>query len=153
MIRARAWALFTFVMIATSCSSSSGSSDTTQPAECDSATPITESDDSFPEVQGIAQDATIFGLLFPTQPPPIPTGELKVVWRMTGEGDLTVTYESPDGKPGELTFGPEAHSGSSYTRPGEEWGTGFLFDEPGCWHIHLKRTVGSGDVWINVVAI
>ena len=40
------------------------------------------------------------------------------------------------------------HSGSTYDRPGDEWGTGFLFDEPGCWHIHLQRTVRAGDVWM-----
>ena len=78
---------------------------------------------------------------------------MKIVWRMTGEGDLSVTYESPEGVPAELTFGPEPHGGSSYHRPGDEWGTGFLFDEPGCWHIHFERTVGSGDVWIDVAAI
>jgi hypothetical protein len=70
---------------------------------------------------------------------------------MTGDGDLSVTYFAPDGRPGVLTFGPEAHGGSNYDRPGSEWGTGFLFDAAGCWHIHLARTVGSGDVWLGVV--
>lgn len=113
---------------------------------CDAATPIVDN-----EVIGVATDATIYGLLFPTGPLPIRAGdELKIVWRMTGAGDLSVTYQAPDGSPVTLTFGPEAHSGSSYDRPGDEWGTGFKFDEPGCWHIHLERTEGSGDVWIAV---
>ena len=50
---------------------------------------------------------------------------------MTGEGDLDVTDFAPDGREGELTFGPERHSGSNYARSGDEWGTGFLFDAPG----------------------
>jgi hypothetical protein len=89
--------------------------------------------------------------LFLTHRPPIRVGdEVKIVWRMTGKGELSVTSESPTGRPGVLTFGPEPHGGSSYSRPGDEWGTGFVFDEPGCWHIRLQRTSGSGDVWFDV---
>ena len=97
-------------------------------------------------------DAIFYGLLFNTAPLPIKVGELKIVWRATGEDDLTVRYWSPDGRPGELVFGPEPHGGGSYDRPGGEWGTGFNFDELGCWHIHLERGIGSGDAWIEVVA-
>ena len=87
----------------------------------------------------------------PSHPGPVRAGEeLKIVWRMTGEGDLSVSYFAPDGRPGVLTFGPEAHSGSSYQRPGDEWGTGFSFDAAGCWRIHLERSVGSGDVWLAI---
>jgi hypothetical protein len=115
---------------------------------CDQ-TPIQTS--GFPEVQGIGRDATIYGLLFLTHPGQVRAGEeLKIVWRMTGQGDLTVSYFGPDGRPGVLTFGPEAHSGSSFQRPGDEWGTGFSFDAAGCWRIHLERSVGSGDVWLAV---
>ncbi len=115
---------------------------------CDQ-TPIRTS--GFPEVQGIGRDATIYGLLFTSHPGPVRAGEeLKIVWRMTGEGDLSVSYFAPDGRPGVLTFGPEAHSGSSYQRPGDEWGTGFSFDAAGCWRIHLERSVGSGDVWLAI---
>jgi hypothetical protein len=119
---------------------------------CDAATPIgTGPESDGPEVQGIGTDATLYGLVFLTHPAPVRDGdELKIVWRMTGQGDLTVTSTSPTGAAGVLTFGPEPHTGSSYNRPGDEWGTGFLFDEPGCWQIHLQRTVGSADVWIDV---
>ena len=115
---------------------------------CDQ-TPIQSS--GFPEVQGIGRDATIYGLLFTSHPGPVRAGEdLKIVWRMTGQGGLSVSYFSPDGRPGVLTFGPEAHGGSSYQRPGDEWGTGFSFDAAGCWRIHLERSVGSGDVWLAI---
>lgn len=115
---------------------------------CD-RTPILTSD--LPEVQGVGRDATIYGLVFLTHPGPVRAGEeLKIVWRMTGQGDLSVSYFAPDGRPGVLTFGPEAHGGSTYQRPGDEWGTGFSFDAAGCWRIHLERSVGSGDVWLPV---
>jgi len=118
--------------------------------ECDQ-TPIRTSD--VPEVQGIGRDATIYGLVFLNHPGPVRAGEkLKIVWRMTGQGDLAVSYFAPDGRPGVLTFGPEPHGGSTYQRPGDEWGTGFSFDAAGCWHIHLERSVGSGDVWLPVAS-
>ncbi|MEY2443465.1 MAG: hypothetical protein QOE00_45 [Ilumatobacteraceae bacterium] len=116
---------------------------------CDLSTPIVDT-----EVQGLSVDASIYGLLFLTHRPPIRVGdEVKIVWRMTGIGNLLVTSMSPTGQPGVLTFGPEPHAGSSYTRPGDEWGTGFLFDAPGCWHIHLRRTAVSGDVWFDVAPV
>jgi hypothetical protein len=116
---------------------------------CDSSTPIVNS-----EVKGVSADASIYGLLFLTHQPPIRAGEeVKIVWRMTGTGDLSVTSTSPSARPGVLTFGPEPHNGSTYTRPGDEWGTGFLFDERGCWHVHLERGAVSGDVWFDVAAV
>jgi len=79
--------------------------------------------------------------------------ELKIVWRMTGTGPLGVDVTGPNGVRQALVFGPEAHvGGSSYHRPGDEWGTGFRFTKPGCWHIHLSRRDTSGDVWLDVKA-
>ena len=102
-------------------------------------------------MQGIATNATIYGLLFPTHVRQVRVGEeLKIVWRMTGSGNLSVRYFAPDGREGVLVFGPDYHGGSDYDRPGDEWGTGFLFDTPSCWHIQLQRSVGSGDAWLPV---
>jgi len=69
---------------------------------------------------------------------------------MTGTGPLHVTLTAPDGSRQPLVFGPEPHGESNYRRPGDEWGTGFRFNENGCWHIHLSRDDTSGDVWLNV---
>ena len=57
--------------------------------------------------------------------------------------------ENPERYP--LVFGPEPHrGGSTYHRPGDEWGTGFRFTTTGCWHIHLARDDNAGEVWIDV---
>jgi hypothetical protein len=105
------------------------------------------------EVIGVSANVSVYGLLFPTHAGPIRQGDdLKIVWRMTGEGPLAVSYVNPDGQPRGLVFGPEPHDVSTYNRPGDEWGTGFRFDQPGCWHIHLQRTTGAGDVWLTVAA-
>lgn len=119
--------------------------------DCDTLTPVLESESQLPEVEGVSDSATVFGLLFLTHSLPVRRGdEVKIVWRMTGEGELIVVSTSPTGRRGEITFGPDPHTSSSYNRPGDEWGTQFLFDEPGCWHIHLERTVGQGEVWLSV---
>ncbi|MDX6324409.1 MAG: hypothetical protein QOK15_763, partial [Nocardioidaceae bacterium] len=47
-------------------------------------------------------------------------------------------------------WGPEAHSGSNWARPGEEWGTGFVFPTTGCWDLHVRSGGTTGDVWVKV---
>ncbi len=95
----------------------------------------------------------LWGLaLGPGHIPPRSGDELKIVWRMTGTGPLHVSLIAPNGRRQPLVFGPEAHAVSSYHRPGNEWGTGFRFSAPGCWHIKFTRNSTSGDVWLNVRA-
>ncbi len=102
------------------------------------------------EVMGNAPTGSLYGLLFVD--PPVRAGEeVKIVWRMTGSGELLVAARQ-GGRPARLTFGPERHGGSNWSRPGEEWGTGFVFPAPGCWHIRLTRGDLAGDVWLDVVA-
>ncbi|MGP3914499.1 hypothetical protein [Nonomuraea sp. 10N515B] len=105
----------------------------------------------FPEVRGTSADAELWGLLFAKAPPPLPHGEeIKIVWRMTGEGPLQVKATLPDGTQARLAWGPQQHGGSTWRRPGQEWGTGFVFPKRGCWKIELTRTRGSGHAWIPV---
>jgi hypothetical protein len=120
--------------------------------QCDAATPIGPGPFGM-EIVGVGSDASLYGLLFLRRPPPIAAGdEVKIVWRMTGEGAaLTVRLVDPSGEEQPLYWGPEPHGGSTYSRPGAEWGTGFIFDRAGCWHLHLERDVGAADVWIDVV--
>jgi len=103
------------------------------------------------EIRGVSSDAQLWGLaLGPGHVPPHVGDELKIVWRMTGTGPLRVSFTAPTGHAKPLVFGPEPHSASSYHRPGAEWGTGFRFTTPGCWHIHFARNDTSADVWLNV---
>jgi hypothetical protein len=105
------------------------------------------------EIKGASRKGSLWGLALGPARLPLRAGdELKIVWRMTGTGPLNVVFRSPDGEGHSLVFGPDAHLGSSWTRPGDEWGTGFKFDAAGCWHIHLARTDVSGDVWLDVSA-
>ena len=104
------------------------------------------------EIRGVSRDAQLWGLaLGPGHVPPRTGDELKIVWRMTGTGPLRVSFTAPTGRAQPLLFGPDAHTGSSYHRPGDEWGTGFRFTASGCWHMHFARDDTSADVWLNVL--
>ncbi|GHO45059.1 hypothetical protein [Ktedonospora formicarum] len=103
------------------------------------------------EAQGTAQNAELWALLMPTKPLPLHAKqEVKIVWRMTGTGEVHLKAYTPNGKSVEPVWGPEGHSGSNWNRPGDEWGTGFMFPTSGCWDIHVERTNAAGDVWLNV---
>jgi hypothetical protein len=71
----------------------------------------------------------------------IPAGDepVKIVWRTTGDGDVSFRAIDPDGTSRKLAWGPEPHSGSNWHRPGDEWGTGWLLDSPGCWTLEVVR--------------
>jgi hypothetical protein len=88
-------------------------------------------------------------LLFDT--PPLHAGaDVKIVWRMTGSGGFRIVGSGPAGAAARLTFGPDGPRGSTWTRPGEEWGTSFVFPSAGCWDMHAARDTASGDVWLLV---
>ncbi|MFF4190906.1 hypothetical protein [Nonomuraea sp. NPDC001831] len=98
----------------------------------------------------MSADAEVWGLLFVSGLPLRRQETIKIVWRMTGDGPLTVRASLPDGTAARLAWGPEEHSGSSWHRPGDEWGTGLVFPKPGCWKIELSRAHGKGHLWLPV---
>jgi hypothetical protein len=123
-------------------------------AGCRPASPIrpARGSGSLHEVQGTSRNAQLWGLLMPQfRYPPLRAGQdVKIVWRMTGSGDIRLSVTGPDGEPRRLVFGPDAHGGSTYERPGEEWGAGYRFTEPGCWHLRAVRGSSVADVWLAV---
>lgn len=112
---------------------------------CHPASSIQTSAIGLPEVQGTSSDASLWLLLFgPTKI----GSDLKIVWRMTGTGDLHLTAIGPQGQHIAPDWGPEAHSGSNWNRPGDEWGAGFTMPVAGCWDLHASRGNVSGDAWL-----
>jgi hypothetical protein len=68
----------------------------------------------------------------------------KFVLMVTGIGPLNATAIGPAGEvitPDWLRF-----------HEGNEWGTGWTFDAPGCWDMHVARGDVTGDLWFNVAA-
>lgn len=116
-------------------------------ASCQRPSPITTSTIGQPEVQGTAsKNHQLWALLFQ---PMVARQELKIVWRMTGNGDMQIVALGPRGetvKPRWMTY----HGSSNWARPGAEWGTGFILPEGGCWDFRASRTDATGDVWMLV---
>ncbi len=84
--------------------------------------------------------------------PPKAGVEDKTVWRLNGPsvGSPTFSLMGPANESGHLNWGPEAHGGSSWNRPGVEFGTGLVFPTPGCWDVHVTLGRLTGDVYVIV---
>jgi hypothetical protein len=102
------------------------------------------------EVRATASDIDVWGLFWATPPLPVDE-EIKIVWRVTGMGefDIRATQGTTEA---DLTFDPNPHQGSNFQRPGDEWGTAFVFPSPGCWEIQITRGADTAYVWVEVEA-
>ena len=103
------------------------------------------------QVRGVGAGVSLWALVF--NPHPFTVGTtVKIVWRMTGSGSLTVAATNlTTGRTTAPTDGPRQHGASSWHQPGDEWGTLWAFPTPGCWKLAATRTVGTGYVTVTVV--
>jgi hypothetical protein len=123
-------------------------------AGCHPASPVTRYSSFLPQVEGTGHGAILWGLLMFGHALTLPArvgDQEKIVWRMTGAGPLTLAAIGPDGKAHGLAWGPDAHAGSNWNKPGGEWGAGYIFTEPGCWDLRAIRGSATADVWLRVV--
>jgi len=74
----------------------------------------------------------------------------KIIWRMTGVGALRLYAEAEDGTRIAPDWMQQHTGGSTFNKPGDEWGSGFTFPKAGCWRIHAMRDTTAGDVWLQV---
>jgi len=78
--------------------------------------------------------------------------DLKIVWRITGTSlPFTARAQHEDGEIILPIWGPEFHVSSTWERPGQEWGTGFNFSEPGCWTITVTSGETTGEITLDVL--
>ncbi|MCW2801528.1 MAG: hypothetical protein JWQ70_3000 [Aeromicrobium sp.] len=115
---------------------------------CHPASPLGK----YGEVQGTPTEpgATLYGLMQITPEQRLGVGMvLKFVWRMPGE-NLVLHAIGPDGSVRSPTWGPEEHGGSTFHRPGNEWGTGIKFTKPGCWELRMSTDTSHASVWLKV---
>lgn len=106
-----------------------------------------------PTNQELRGTGSLWALLFPAEGQPTPTvgKEFKIVWKIGGSGDVTFTASGPDDATTTPAWGPIGHGGSSWDRPGTEFGTGWVFPSAGCWQIEATRTDGTaGGVGVAV---
>lgn len=120
-------------------------------AGCRPPSPVTAGMSGLPQVEGTGRGASLRGLLmFPHSLPARVGDQEKIVWRMTGAGQLQMVAIGPDGTRHRLAWGPDYHLGSNWDKPGEEWGAGYIFTVPGCWDLRAVRGTASADVWLRV---
>jgi hypothetical protein len=120
-------------------------------AACRRPSPINRTA-GFPEVEGTSDQVQMWGLIMADGPDnPLRVNEqVKIVWRITGSGALRLDSVDPDGRTHPLQWGPDSHLSSTYTRPGDEWGAGYLFNQPGCWTLRAVRGTASANVWLEI---
>lgn len=88
-------------------------------------------------------------LLGPGEPVRIPVDEeVKIVWRSTGEGVFAIEANGPGTETIDAVWGPDHHDSSNWDRPGDEWGTGWIFPTIGCWSFDVSH----GDQAAQMVA-
>jgi hypothetical protein len=105
----------------------------------------------FPEIQGdMHSSGELWALIFFDK---AYTGmDEKIVWRITGAGtQFEAQARAEDGTVIRPSWGPDFHGGSSWDRPGEEWGTGFNFPKPGCWTITVTCGATTGEIRLQVL--
>jgi hypothetical protein len=108
------------------------------------------SETGFRELRGVPpDDGELWALIFGNYPAR-QDREIKIAWRMTGDGPLTLHATGPRGRRVAPLWGPEEHAGSNWDRPGDEWGSGWRFPQPGCWTVHLVRGSDQGTAGIRV---
>ncbi len=125
-------------------------------SHCRPPSPLTDMSSGL-EIKATSQGGTVWALVegpavTRTRPPTIVAGRpVKVIWRATGSGDLAVVAVDEEGL--MLTSAPQAHTGSTWIRPGDEWGTGFTFPHAGCWELLATRGGTRGTVWLVVASV
>lgn len=112
---------------------------------------IQTSANSPPEIQGtMSSDGEMWALLFFDKAHA--KQDVKIVWRITGTGEqFIVQARHEDGTVISPIWGPEPHEGSTWNRPGAEWGTGFNFPKPGCWTLTATRDTTIGEIRLGVL--
>lgn len=113
--------------------------------------PIQKSENNFPEIQGTMKSGgEMWALLFFDTA--YANEDEKIVWRITGSGEeFHAQAQNENGKVILPIWGPDYHGGSTWERPGQEWGTGFNFPESGCWKITVTRGATAGEITLDVL--
>jgi hypothetical protein len=125
---------------------------------CEPPSPVTPGRTGLPEAFGTTSNGQLWALFFhgavASNTAAVFTNlvgrELKVVLKRTAGVDLT-TATAPDGTERQPVW-QRTHSGSTWARPGAEWGTGWQITEPGCWRIHVGSIDMGADLWFRVVS-
>lgn len=124
---------------------------------CEPPSPLSPGRPGLPEAFGTTSDGQLWALFF--HPAASDTtavfadlvgSELKIVLRRTA-GVAPTIATAPDGTERKPAW-QQTHSGSTWARPGAEFGTGWHITEPGCWQVHVGSRNTGADLWFRVVS-
>ena len=118
---------------------------------CGSEVPPLGSGGDFPELHGSDGSVSLYGQVQSDYPLHV-NEEAKIVWRVTGVGSLQLLARGPQAQTISPSWGPEPHYASNWSRPGDEWGSGFALASAGCWTISATRGPDVATVHVRVVA-
>jgi hypothetical protein len=115
---------------------------------CDKPTPIVPDPGGWREARGATEQGEAWALLFNAHRH---AERVKIVWRITGSGPFRITaHNARFDVPLAPVSGPTEHSSSNWNRPGDEWGTRFVFPHAGCWRIDVTRGEVTARFWFSV---
>ncbi|MCP2321794.1 hypothetical protein HDA40_000301 [Hamadaea flava] len=100
--------------------------------------------------QAYGQGVEMWVMLFPTQPTLVAGQTLKIVVRLTGGRQVTVTADGPGQRRITPEWGPEWHGDSTFDKPGGEFGVGLDFPAAGCWTVRVVNESGSGELTLRI---
>jgi hypothetical protein len=92
--------------------------------------------------------------------PPVAGEAITVLWRAEGfvPRELGIRGADDAGHRLAVEFGPSPvlpqlrGGGLAWPRPGREWGTRFLFPQPGCWRVEVDAGEAGGELTLQVGA-
>jgi len=116
---------------------------------CRPPSPLDVSNTGYQEAQGTSRGTTLWVLFEGGYPGA--GSDSKLIWRLGPlfHEPLRFVGLGPQGQQ-QLPLFVTAHGGSNWTRPGDEWGTGFHFPVAGCWDMRVTGGMAVGDVWIVI---
>jgi hypothetical protein len=110
-----------------------------------------DEDSGYPEIRVSASRGLLWALLF-TQDRNLRAGvRSRILWKMTdGRGDIGLTAIHEQGIYLTPVWGPVSRQmRSAWKHPGQEWGSEFVFPEPGCWRILVERWLLDTDLAVT----
>lgn len=154
--------LMTIPVLLVACAPAMGSPTAVPPTEAPTSLPATttpvvcqpskilESQVAFGEIQGdMHSEGELWALLFFKTA--WAKADQKIVWRITGEGGVFEAQAQSESGTIVHPVWEQFHEGSTWERPGEEWGTAFNFPEPGCWTITVTYGKTTGTIALKVL--
>ncbi|MEV0269030.1 hypothetical protein AB0H43_09660 [Hamadaea sp. NPDC050747] len=149
-------ALLTVVLFAAGCTGTPAPAPTAVPAASSAgvigpvaACPATAAADPLVR-QAYGRGVEMWVMLFATQRTLVAGQTLKIVVRLTGGQQVTVTADAPGQQQITPEWGPEWHGGSTFDKPGGEFGVGLDFPAAGCWTVRVVNESGSGELILRI---